>query len=68
MSLDTLRMLGMPYVIEDAGCTSSTRTPDSRRTHESGRDVVICVAPGAANSEALVDRHNWYLLHGDTDV
>jgi hypothetical protein len=38
------------------------------RTGESARDAVICVAPNAADRDALVDRRNWYLLDGDTDV
>ena len=38
------------------------------RTGESARDAMICVAPNAAARDALVDRSNWYLLHGDTDV
>ena len=38
------------------------------RPGESGRDALMCVAPNAPVQDALLDRRNWYLLHGDTDV
>jgi hypothetical protein len=38
------------------------------RAGESARDAVMCVAPNAPARDALMDRRNWYLLHGDTDV
>jgi len=38
------------------------------RAGESARDAVMCVAPNAPARDALMNRRNWYLLHGDTDV
>jgi GNAT superfamily N-acetyltransferase len=38
------------------------------RTGESPRHAVMCVAPNTPSADLLVDRRNWYLLDGDTDV
>ena len=38
------------------------------RARPSGRHVVIYVSPHTAFSDALMDRNNWYLLEGDSDL
>ena len=38
------------------------------RAGQSGRHVVIYVPPHIASADALVDRNNWYLLEGDSDL